>query len=296
MSPRLLVAACVVGSACASAGPAPTPVPRPSDAAAATTTPAGLAGVPVARGVEAVHYGPSALRYLVHRQVHRETLAEQIQVQDLAARLFVSMTITGPADSVGYPATFSIDSIVPDSGTPPLISYTLVKVRKLVYAGRVVRRGEFVNAVASDSALAQSAAPLLWTFRDFLPRLPTEGVKPGAAWTDTVETTQKGPDASSSRHAILHATATGSQAVAGLPSLRVESNQAYSVAGNGKNAGRPYELSGLGTASATATIGGDGRYLGGEGKDSTSFAIHLLAQGDRVPVIQVIRTTVAVLP
>jgi hypothetical protein len=294
MSPRLLGAACVVwvGGACASAGTAPTPVPRPTDAAA--TTP--ISTPTPARGATAVHYGPSALRYVVHRQVHRETLGDQVQAQDLGARIFVSMVITGPADSVGYPATFSIDSVVPDSGTPQLITNGLTKVRKLVYAGRVVRRGEFVNAVASDSALVQWTAPLLWSFRDFMPRLPNDGVQPGASWADTVETTQKGADATRSRHSILHATATGGQPVAGLASLRVETTQTYTVTENGKNAGRPYELSGAGTASASATIGDDGRYLGGEGKDSTSYTIHLLVQGDRVPVIQVTRTTVAVLP
>src|SRR2546427_8719185 len=32
---------------------------------------------------------------------------------------------------------------------------------------------------------------LLGNFRDFLPRLPIDGIRPGVAWTDTVETTQK---------------------------------------------------------------------------------------------------------
>src|SRR2546430_13083091 len=91
----------------------------------------------------------------------------------------------------------------------------MVKVHKLVFAGRVARRGEFVNAVPSDSALAQSVAQLLGNFRDFLPRLPADGAKPGAAWTDTVETTQKGAEATSSRPATIQATATTWQAGAG---------------------------------------------------------------------------------
>src|SRR2546430_8364979 len=96
----------------------------------------------------------------------------------------------------------------------------MVKVHKLVFAGRVARRGEFVNAVPSDSALAQSVAQLLGNFRDFLPRLPADGAKPGAAWTDTVETTQKGADATSSRRATIQATATTWQGGAGGPRLR----------------------------------------------------------------------------
>ncbi|HVH08566.1 MAG TPA: hypothetical protein VM736_02120 [Gemmatimonadales bacterium] len=297
MSFRLLVAACVVGGACASAHSTPVVVPRPDSAP--TNSPAAAPAGPApreARRSDAVRYGPSAVRYLVHRQVHRETLGSQLQVQNLGVRIFVTMAITGPADSVGYPATFSVDSIAADSGTPPLVSNSFAKVRKLVYAGRVVRRGEFVNVVASDSALAQAAAQLIGTFRDFLPRLPPDGVAPGATWADTVEMTQKSADAASARHAVLRATAAAGAPVAGLPSVRVETSQLYTVTGNGKNLGQPYELSGAGTASATAIITADGRYLGGEGRDSTSFTYRLLARGDQVPVIQVTRTTVAVLP
>src|SRR2546430_4375086 len=101
----------------------------------------------------------------------------------------------------------------------------MVKVHKLVFAGRVARRGEFVNAVPSDSALAQSVAQLLGNFRDFLPRLPADGAKPGAAWTDTVETTQKGADATSSRRATIQATATTWQGGAGGPRLRRGASQ-----------------------------------------------------------------------
>src|SRR5439155_612865 len=89
--------------------------------------------------------------------------------------------------------------IVADSGTPQPIADNVNKVRKLVFAGRVAPRGEFVNALASDSAVAQSVVQLLGNFRDFLPRLPIDGVKPGAAWTDTVETGQKGTGSEVSR-------------------------------------------------------------------------------------------------
>ena len=43
-------------------------------------------------------------------------------------------------------------------------------------------------------------------------------------------------------------------------------------------------------------IAADGRYLGGESRDSTSLTVHLAVQGLAVPVTQVTHTTVAVLP
>jgi hypothetical protein len=301
---RLLVVTALAG-ACASgrAGTAAAPGAAPLPGAAPSTSPAvpaqptpPLSPTPSPPSA-GVRYGPGALRYLVHRQLHiQQTLGDQVQAQNLGARIFVTMAITGPADSVGYPTTFSVDSIVADSGTPAPVADNIVKVRKLVFAGRVARRGEFVNALPSDSALAQSVAQLLGNFRDFLPRLPADGVKPGATWTDTVETTQKSGDATSSRRATIHATATPWQDRTGVSGVRVETSQAYHVTGSGKNAGQLYELSGEGTASGTAFLAADGRYMAGEVRDSTALTIRLPVQGVSVPVVQVAHTAVSVLP
>jgi len=237
------------------------------------------------------------VRYVVHRRLHiQQAFGDQTQAQDVGARIFVATAITGPADSIGYPATFLVDSIVADSGTPPPIVDNINKVRKLVFAGRVAPRGEFVNALPSDSAVSQSVVQLLGNFRDFLPRLPLDGVKPGAAWTDTVETSQKGSGSEVSRRTISHSTAGGWEDRLGTRSVRVEGSQSYRVAGGGKNAGQPFELSGAGTGSGVAYIAADGRYLGGEWQDSTTLTVRLPVQGVAVPVLQVTRTTVAVLP
>jgi hypothetical protein len=221
----------------------------------------------------------------------------QTQTQDLGARAFLAVALTGPADSVGYPASFRVDSIVADSGTPPPIVDNMVRIRSLVFLGRVASRGEFVNATPSDSALAQAALQLLGNLHDFLPRLPTDGLKPGAAWIDTVETVQKPAGAEVTRRSIVHASATaGWEDHGGARSLRVVSDQTYLVMGSGKNLGQPFELSGTGTGTGTVFIAADGRYLGGESRDSTALTVHLPVQGMEVPVIQVARTTVAVLP
>src|SRR5206468_2518308 len=79
-------------------------------------------------------------------------------------------------------------------------------------------------------------------------------------------------------------------------SVRVDGTQTYRVAGGGKNAGQPFELSGAGTGSGVNYLAFDGRYLGGEWQDSTNLTVRLPVQGVAVPVIQVTHTTVAVLP
>lgn len=298
MTRRLLLAGTAFLAACAAGGGGrgtSTAAPAINPPGAATTAPA--PDVPTTHRPDAVRYGPSALRYVVHRRLHiQQALGEQTQAQDVGARIFVTTAITGPADSIGYPATFLVDSIVADSGTPPPIVDNVNKVRKLVFAGRVDPRGEFVNALASDSALAQSVVQLLGNFRDFLPRLPIDGLKPGAAWTDTVEASQKGSGSEVSRRTITLSTAAGWEDRFGTRSVRVAGSQTYRVAGGGKNAGQPFELSGAGTGSGVAYIAADGRYLGGEFQDSTTLTVRLPVQGVAVPVIQVTRTTVVVLP
>jgi len=285
-------AACAPGSRGTPPAVAPAVTPAPGDPMTAPATEG-----PTARPPDVVRYGPSALRYVVHRRLHiQQALGDQTQAQNVGARIFVATAITGPADSVGYPATFLVDSIVADSGTPPPIVDNVNKVRRLVFAGRVGPRGEFVNGLPSDSAVAQSVIQLLGNFRDFLPRLPLGGVKPGAAWTDTVETSQKGSGSEVSRRTITLSTAAGWEDRLGTRSVRVEGSQTYRVAGGGKNAGQPFELSGAGAGSGVAYIAADGRYLGGEWQDSTSLTVRLPVQGVAVPVIQVTRTTVAVLP
>ena len=300
MTRASLVLVTALAARCASRGGVTAAPPTPTSPA---TMPPVATGQPVPpapaapRRSDAVRYGPSALRYLVHRQLHvQQGQAERPQATDLAARIFLAATITGPADSIGYPATFTVDSIVPDSGTPPPLADNLSRARKLVFSGRLLPRGEFVNGVASDSVLAQSLVQFPANFRDFMPRLPRDGLTPGVAWTDTLEATQKGGSSEVSRRAILRSTAAAWEDHAGARSLRLEATSTYQVAGTGQNAGQPFDLSGSGSATVVSFIAADGRYLGGESRDSTSLTVHLAVQGLAVPVTQVTHTTVAVLP
>jgi hypothetical protein len=296
-----LAAACASGSGGTSAAPAtPTPYTPTSAQGAGEGGAAGAAGAAPAgpRGLDAVRYGPGAVRYLVARRSHLQQRMANAppQDQDLGARVYVVMSISGPADTVGYPVIFTVDSIVPDSGTAPPVAASMARGRRLVFSGRLTPRGDFVNARASDTTTAQSLIQLLGTFRDFLPRLPAGGLKLGAAWTDTVEVTQRAGGAEITRHSISHTTAAAWAERAGVRTLRLEGMFTYRLAGAGQNAGQPFELAGAGDGTVTSFIADDGRYVGGESRDSASLTVRLPVQGVAIPVIQVTRTTVTVLP
>jgi len=61
-------------------------------------------------------------------------------------------------------------------------------------------------------------------------------------------------------------------------------------------AGQPFEVAGSGLRGGVDFVAADGRYLGGESRDSTSMTITLTIQAMTIPRTQVSKTTVSVLP
>jgi hypothetical protein len=237
------------------------------------------------------------MRYVVYRRLRIEqTFSGQPQRQDLGARVFVGIVITGPADTSGYPATFTVDSVLPDPGTPQPIADNMAKVRALVLAGRLGPRGDFQGTAISDTVNAQSIAQLVGNFRDFLPRIPPEGARVGTKWTDTMTITQRSGGGAVTRRATVTSAATAWENHSGTRSLRIESTATYSLAGSGENGGQSFEVGGTGMTTARALIAEDGRFLGAESQDSTSLTVKLPAQGLSIPVTQVLRSTVLVQP
>ena len=294
---RWFVAATLAAAAC-------TPKPPPPIVITPTQPPPGPVVVPPVApplppppaGAAAIRFGPSALRYLVHRQIHTDQRIQGRTVTfDRGIRAYVSATILGPADSVGYPVTLTIDSMAVDSGTylPPNLD--LAAVRGLRYQGRVTPAGELRGLTPSDSVLAWTAAQVFGTFQGFYPRLPPTGVTIGAEWSDSVTTVDRGM-VEVKTTTISHSRAQGWEDRAGTKCLRLEVTAVFSLAGTGSMGGQPRDVSGNGTRWTIHFIAGDGRYLGGEARDSLSITTTFPAEGETVPGTQVSRITVTVLP
>lgn len=287
----VLVAASALAVACAShttpSNPTPTnpaappPPPPPPPPAAATQT---------------VRTGPSALRYLMHQVVHIEQEFQGMrQPLDFGLRIYFAVTISPPADSVGYATTITIDSVAPDSGTTVPMGINVAAAKGLSFRGRLTPRGEFRNQVLSDSVAAQALSPIVGSFRNFFPRLPGGGLTLGAAWTDT--TTENDRAAGN----ITVTSVNSSRAAAwedrsGAHALRLEVTSAFKIQGSGQQAGQPFEVSGNGLRNGIDYLAIDGRYLGGESRDTTNMTITLPVQAMTIPRMQVSRTTVTVLP
>jgi hypothetical protein len=273
-----------VGSGAAPVPPAPAPAPAPPQSPAYRPR------------STIVRYGPSLVRYVVTRRLHVEqTFGGQQHVQDVGGQFFLTLIVSEPADSGGYPATFTVDSIVPDSGTPEPVAAGMANVHGLAFTGRLAPGGAFQGA-AADTTSDRAVAQLLGNFRDFLPRIPPDGVKLGAQWTDSVTLAQRTASADVSRHGLVHSHATNWEEYAGVGSLRIESQAAYTVSGSGQNGGQSFAVSGAGAATTTSFLAEDGRYVGGESRDSTNLTISLPMQQLSIPVVQVVHSAVTALP
>jgi len=286
----LLVAAACTALSCTPKYPSsgPTPVNPPG------APPAPPPGPPPA--TQGLRLGPSAQRYAMHQVIHIDQEFQGMhQPLDFGLRAFFAVTITGPADTSGYPTTITIDSILPDSGTTTPMGINLATAKSLSFLGRLTPKGEFHSRSVSDSVAALALAPVVGSFKNFFPRIPLAGATLGAAWTDT--TTENDRAAGSvTVTSINRARAAAWEDRTGTRLLRIEVASDFTIKGSGQQAGQPFEVAGNGVRSGIDFISVDGRYMGGESHDSTSMTITLPIQAMTIPRTQVSRTTVSVLP
>jgi hypothetical protein len=233
---------------------------------------------------------------MMHQVVHIDQEFQGIrQPLDFGLRIYFAVTISGPADSSGYPTTITIDSVAPDSGTTVPMGINLTAAKGLSFAGRLTPKGEFRNQVPSDSVAALSLSPIVGSFRNFFPRLPVGGLALGASWTDT--TTENDRAAGNvTVTSINRSHAAAWEDRNGTRCVRLEVSSEFTIKGNGQQAGQPFEVAGTGLRGGVDYIAVDGRYMGGESHDSTNMTITLPIQAMTIPRTQVSRTTVTVLP
>jgi len=288
----LLVAAALTALSCTPKTPSSNPTPANPPGAPPPPPPAAPPPAPA----QGLRLGPSAQRYVMRTVVHIDQEFQGMrQPLDFGLRAFFGVTITGPADSLGYPTTITIDSIVPDSGTTPPMGINLAAAKALSFMGRLTPKGEFRSKSVSDSVAAQALSPIVGSFKNFFPRIPPGGLALGATWTDT--TTENDRAAGSvTVTSVNRARAAAWEDHKGTRVLRVEVASDFTIKGGGQQAGQPFEVAGSGVRSGLDFVSADGRYVGGESRDSTSMTITLPIQAMTIPRTQVSKTTVTVLP
>ena len=236
------------------------------------------------------------MRYTTHQVVRIDEELPTGRRQDTyGLKPFYRVTIIGPADSVGYPMTVSIDSIVPDSGTTVPMNVDLRVAKGLVFVGRLTPQGDFRNPTPSDSVVAQAVSRIVGSFRNFFPRLPASGVTLGATWTDSLTTSDRATGNVTVKTAIRSHAAVLEERN-GVRCVRIETAATFTIQGGGEQFGQRFDVAGNGVRNGIDYIAVDGRYMGGESTDSTHMTISLPVQSTTIPRTQVSKTTVTVLP
>jgi hypothetical protein len=291
MTPRLSLMTAVLLAAACGGGP-------PRAGTAPTPTPAAPPGVAPAHS-PTVQFAPSTTHFLVRQDLHiQQDYAGLPPTIDLRYGLFVTAAIGAPADS-GLPTTFTIDSIVVDSATqmPPQINLSAARGYRIT--GRLLSTGEFITGPCDTSTAASGISSLLPRFRSFFPRLPVGGVRPAMTWSDSTNVTDNpacSGGSSITTHSANQRTAAAWEDHAGSRALRLESTSNYRFNGTGQQSGNPFTIAGSGAGTGFAYFSSDGRYLGGEQRDSASLTIDLPVQGITIPRHQLSHTVVTALP
>ncbi len=236
------------------------------------------------------------MRYSMHQVVNiDQELPTGRQQVTYGLKAFFRVTITGPTDSVGYPMTVSIDSIIPDSGTTVPMNVDLGVARGLSFVGRLTPQGDYRNPTPSDSVAAQAVSPIVGSFRNFFPRLPASGITLGATWTDTVTMNERAVSNVTVKN-ITRSHAAAWDERNGARCVRIEAAATFTIQGGGEQLGQHFDVAGTGVRNGVDYVAVDGRYMGGESTDSTNLTITLPVQSTTIPRTQVAKTTVMVLP
>ncbi|HTR21331.1 MAG TPA: hypothetical protein VMH88_10810 [Gemmatimonadales bacterium] len=285
MNPRFAAAGAALALAACGSQPSSTastkPTPAPPHATAAP---------------DAAKLLPGSAHYLLHTRIHiQQDFTGLPPVIELGYSIYLSTAVTGPADSSGWPTSFTIDSILTDSGLTMPPGMNLAAARGYRLAGRVKSNGEFVSGVSSDSGVAQSLGQLLPRFRNFYPRLAGRELKPGDAWSDTTNTTDATAGGTITTKSISRRTAAPWGTRNGVRALPVNVMSTFDFSGTGDGGGFPFSIEGAGAGTATQYLGADGRYLGAESRDSSSLSLILPTQGATIPRRQIAQTTLTLL-
>lgn len=275
--------ACNGGTTAARAGSPPTP--------AASGAPHPVSGPAPLR------YSPGVTRYLIAQRHHIDnTLPTGDQVQEIGLKTYVTTVITGPADARGYTFSLTIDSIFADSGTLLPANIDLQAARGLRYDGHLSPSGQLINPQPSDAAVAKTLSQLLGGFRTFYPRLPTAGINPGSAWSDTSETTDTTGSGIVRDQAVTRYVTGDWESPSGVRQLGIQLSEDFTVSGAGQAQGTTFALSGTGIRAGRLLVSAVGRFLGGTTTDSAGMVITFDPQGMAIPRHQVSHTTITVLP
>jgi len=187
--------------------------------------------------------------------VHRRSTSSrpsaiQTQARTSAPRIFVATGSRGGRQH-RLPGHLPRRFIVADFGNTAADHDNVSKVRKLVFAGRIAPRGEFVNALRRNSAVGAVRGPAAGNFRDFLRGCRLAGPSPEPPGPTRSRRRQRGSGSEVSRPHITLSTRPAWRTVSVAAAYGWREPDLPGRPGAARNAGQPFELSGAGRAAGS---------------------------------------------
>ena len=275
----LLTAACASGTT-----EAPAPEPQPVNREPAPAAPTG-AGVTTEREGDgrALMLDPHPHAAIVVRRV--DTVAMELpagsQVQAFERTAYISSVAERSGDD--YAMTFVLDSVVAGAASF-LPADSIEAARGTRWTGRLLPDGQLVD-LKMDTTRGRPRTGVgdqtTRTLEVLYPVLPEDGVRAGAAWSDSVDTQIETGGFSVNERGVIRYTAVergGALELTGRGTLRHE--------GSGSQFGQELEMTGEGTRAITYRLDRGGRLVGASGTDGAALEIIVPAMGQTVPLTQ----------
>lgn len=206
--------------------------------------------------------------------------ATQQQLIDRTAYLRVTLA----HDGAGYLATIVLDSLESAVGGVPAVPDSILPARGTRWTGTLTPDGK-LSALRADrsSTLGDQVGSNL---RGLFPALPPGGVRPGMAWTDSVEVPIRADAFDATERSLTNYRSTESDDPNAKKAIKLESSGTYQRTGRGTQYDQKLEMTASGMRTSVYYLNSDGTLASARGSDSGDMTITVPAVGQTVPVKQ----------
>lgn len=233
----------------------------------------------------------ASYRAVTHGSVRQELDGDTVgTTYELRYHVTVEVAPAGEA----FEVSITIDSVPVLTGLG-FDSSRADRVRGTVFRAGLSREGK-LGDFETEAAAGPLVEQLSNQLRQFFARIPPEGARPSARWSDSTESTRKASGFDLAIRAAIASEAGAWITYAGVPALEINTVSTYSVSGGGTQIGQDVVLDGTGIRRASAYLGADGRFLGLTATDTSRISATVASIGAVVPVTQARVDTVAILP
>jgi hypothetical protein len=206
--------------------------------------------------------------------------ATQQQLIDRTAYLRVTLA----HDGAGYLATIVLDSLESAVGGVPAVPDSILPARGTRWTGTLTPDGKLSTLRADrSSTLGDQVGSNL---RGLFPALPPGGVRPGMAWTDSVEVPIRADAFDATERSLTNYRSTDSDDPNAKKAIKLESSGTYQRTGRGTQYDQKLEMTASGMRTSVYYLNSDGTLASARGSDSGDMTITVPAVGQTVPVKQ----------